>query len=175
MWPKNCYDLYCVGKLDAGKWKIQVTRLSGYEGPDGPPFLAIKMTRTAGYLTDPQVTVLQLPLYFDAGHNCLHIDIDKMKLDPSALKAQGIDVSQVEELLSDMESDVESEPPAAAEQRPTPPPSTTNLESTPSLRLQPLANQRSKRQSNKNGSVRDVVIDAYPGTPVRKKPRLGQE
>jgi len=175
MSPADCYDLYCLGKLDAGKWTIQVTRLPGYEGPEGPPFLSVRMTRTAGYLRDPQVTILQLPLYFDAGHNCLHIDIDKMKLDASALRSQGIDVSRVEELPSDVDSEVGNRSPAATEQRPTPSPSTANAANTPPLRLQLLANQGSKRQSNKNGSVRDVIIDPYPGTPVRKRPRFGQD
>ncbi|KAK3375200.1 hypothetical protein B0H63DRAFT_526473 [Podospora didyma] len=67
----NCYDLWHLGFLKAGTHTFEVTL-----GDDN--VLLVKMSRVQGRMMQAEVTELKLPLYFDPGHNCVHVDVDSM-------------------------------------------------------------------------------------------------
>lgn len=92
---RACYDLYNLGKLEAGTTTVDISLNEGYsrDGNDTSemPFLEVKLTRRTGGkgTPKPKVKRLLLPLYFDKGHNCIHVDLDK--LSPTAHDEQGAD------------------------------------------------------------------------------------
>ncbi|KAK5654194.1 hypothetical protein OQA88_7625 [Cercophora sp. LCS_1] len=96
---KACYDLYNLGRLEAGTTTVKITFHNEYnEGGAAISHLEVKLTRKTGGkgAPKPKVKTVLLPLFFDKGHNCVHVDLDK--LSPDAHDEQGTDRHAIESL-----------------------------------------------------------------------------
>ncbi|KAM7185166.1 hypothetical protein V8F33_012554 [Rhypophila sp. PSN 637] len=107
----NCYILLTLGKLPSGKWRFQC-RLEG-EGNNMVLILDQSrkvfrryrrlryiMNRPAGW-TQPfrwkKVVTYRLPLYFDAGANCVHVGVRGRSISELGLEVPEQDTGLVEE------------------------------------------------------------------------------
>lgn len=67
-----CYDLHSLGLRSRGAYEIQIRWNVSVEGDSSFELLERHMTGENGISIQP----LKLPLYFDGGNNCCHVDID---------------------------------------------------------------------------------------------------
>ncbi|KAK3357079.1 hypothetical protein B0T25DRAFT_566398 [Lasiosphaeria hispida] len=83
---EHCYDLYHLGPLKAGTITLDVSLRNNY-GLDGwtssgaerdQLYLCVTTSRLHGCMKAPEVQEIDLPLYFDPGQNCIHVDLEAM-------------------------------------------------------------------------------------------------
>ncbi|KAK0711403.1 hypothetical protein B0H67DRAFT_287830 [Lasiosphaeris hirsuta] len=83
----QCYDLYHLVPFKAGTITLDISLRSNYtslddlasSGAEGDqPYLCVIASQLHGCMKLPKVLEIDLPLYFDPGQNCIHVDLEAM-------------------------------------------------------------------------------------------------
>ena len=71
----HCYDLHSLGLRSRGIYEVRIKWNISAEGESTFELLERQCTGKSGI----SMQVLKLPLYFDGGNNCCHVDVDLLQ------------------------------------------------------------------------------------------------